>query len=318
MSITSRLRRPRKSIFSRPSFSTSPIENCVTTSWSRPFCWSGTYSISGRSPITTPAAWIESARTRPSSGSRQVDDLAHDRVGVVGLPQLLARLQAVLEVDLRAFGDQLRDLVDRAVRNLEHTAGVADRGAGHHRREGDDLRDAVAAVLLGDVVDHPLAAGDREVDVHVRHRLAAGVEEALEEEPVPHRVDVGDLEAVRRERARRRAAAGPDLDAVRLREVDEVPDDQEVVGEAHLADRLQLELETLGELRCDRLVAAREPALAQLDEVLERVAAVGGRVLREQQPVGLDRRPCSGRRPRASAGAPPGRRRSPPPSRRAS
>ena len=68
LSITSRLRRPRKSILSRPSASTSPIGNCVTTSWSAPFCWSGTYSVSGRSPITTAAAWIESARTRPSSG----------------------------------------------------------------------------------------------------------------------------------------------------------------------------------------------------------------------------------------------------------
>ena len=88
----------------------------------------------------------------------EVDDLAHQRVGVVGGPELLARLQAVVEVDLRAFGDQLRDPVDRAVGDLEHAAGVADGGARHHRPEGDDLGDAVAAVLLGDVVDHPVAA----------------------------------------------------------------------------------------------------------------------------------------------------------------
>ena len=67
-SMTSRLRRPRKSILSRPSASTSFIENCVTTSESAPFCWSGRYSVSGRSPITTAAAWIESFRTTPSSG----------------------------------------------------------------------------------------------------------------------------------------------------------------------------------------------------------------------------------------------------------
>ena len=68
LSITSRLRRPRKSIFSRPSASTSHIPNCVTTSWSLPFCCSGTMSVNGRSEITTPAAWIESCRMRPSSG----------------------------------------------------------------------------------------------------------------------------------------------------------------------------------------------------------------------------------------------------------
>ena len=69
LTITSRLRRPRKSILSRPSDSMSFIENCVTTSWSAPFCCSGTTLISGSAPITTPAAWIESARVRPSSGS---------------------------------------------------------------------------------------------------------------------------------------------------------------------------------------------------------------------------------------------------------
>ncbi len=40
----------------------------MTTSASGPFCWSGRYSVSGRSPMTTAAAWIESLRTTPSSG----------------------------------------------------------------------------------------------------------------------------------------------------------------------------------------------------------------------------------------------------------
>src|SRR5262249_21389409 len=84
--------------------------------------------------------------------------------------------------------------------------GVTDGRAGEHRPEGDDLRDPVAAVLLGDVVDDAVAPGDGEVDVHVRHRLAAGVEEALEEQVVLDRVDVGDLEAVRGQRSGGRAA----------------------------------------------------------------------------------------------------------------
>ena len=94
--------------------------------------------------------------------------------------------------------------------------------------------------------------------------------------------------AVRDERAGGRAAAGADADAVRLREVDEVPDDQEVVGEAHLADRLQLELQPLAQLGRHLVVAALEPLLAQLDEVLERVAAVRGRELRQQDLAELD------------------------------
>ena len=59
---------------------------------------SGTMSVSGRSAITTAAAWIDELRTIPSRPVRDVDDLLGDRVGVVrALRSSLARLQAVLE-----------------------------------------------------------------------------------------------------------------------------------------------------------------------------------------------------------------------------
>ena len=90
-------------------------------------------------------------------------------------------------------------------------------------------------------------------------------------------------------RAGRGAAARADADAVPLREADEVRDDQEVVGEAHLADRLELEAEPLLQLGRRAAVAPLdEPLLAELDEVLERVAAVGHRELGQQDPAELD------------------------------
>ena len=75
---------------------------------------------------------------------------------------------------------------------------------------------------------------------------------------------------------------------MRLREGDEVGDDQEVVGEAHLAHRLELELEPLGQLGGDAVVALREALLAQLDEVVEGVAPFRRRELRQQDPVERD------------------------------
>ena len=288
LSITSRLRSPRKSIFSRPSSSTSHIPNCVTVSSPSPFRCRG-HDVGQRPVRDDDARGVDRVLPHePLERLREVDDLAHERIPVVRRLQLGARLQAVVEVDLHALGDELRDLVDGAVGNLEHTPRVAHRGARHHRPERDDLRDAVAPVLVGDVVDHPVAAADREVDVHVRHRLAPRVEEALEEQVVLHRVDLGDVERVRGQRARRRAAARADRDAVPLREVDEVPDDQEVVREAHLADRLQLELEPFLDLGRHVLVALLEALLAELDEIVERIAALGHRVLREANRAELD------------------------------
>ncbi len=234
------------------------------------------------------AGRVDRVRARePLERPREVDDLLRDRVRLDGLLQLAVPERGVQGL-ARAFGDHLRDAVDDAVGDVEHAPRVADRRAGGHRRERDDLGDAVAAVLLGDVVDDAVAAGDREVDVHVREVGAGRVQEALEEEAVAHRVDVRDLEAVRRQRARRRAAARPDADTVALREVDEVPDDEEVVREPHLLDRLELEAEPLRELGGGFPVAADETLLAELHEVVERVAPFGDGELRQQDPPQLE------------------------------
>ena len=86
----------------------------------------------------------------------------------------------------------------------------------------------------------------------------------------------------------RGAAARADADAVRLREVDEVPDDEEVVGEAHLLDRLQLEAEPLVELGRRLPVPTDEALLAELDEVVERVSPLRHGVRRQQDPAELE------------------------------
>ena len=58
--------------------------------------------------------------------------------------------------------------------------------------EGDDLGDAVAAVLVLDVGDHLLAPFLAEVDVEVGHGHPLGIEEALEEQVVAQGVQAGD------------------------------------------------------------------------------------------------------------------------------
>ena len=70
--------------------------------------------------------------------------------------------------------------------------------------------------------------------------------------------------------------------------MDEVPDDQEIVGEAHLLDRLELEAEAVRQLGRRRAVAPAETLLAELHEIVERVAALGDRVRGKQDPAELD------------------------------
>ena len=70
--MTDRLRRPRKSILSRPSSSTPCISYWVTMGASAGFWplsglrWMGRYSVSGSFVMTTAAAWMPSWRRSPS------------------------------------------------------------------------------------------------------------------------------------------------------------------------------------------------------------------------------------------------------------
>ena len=63
---------------------------------------------------------------------------------------------------------KLCDAVDEAVTHAEHSPDIAHHGLGRERAVGDDLRDPVAAVFVGDVFDDPIAAFHAEVDVGSR------------------------------------------------------------------------------------------------------------------------------------------------------
>ncbi len=112
-------------------------------------------------------------------------------------------IERLLQRHVERGRDLLGDAVDFRVRHVHGAADVAHHGLGLHRAEGDDLRDVLAAVLPGDVVDDLAAAALAEVDVDIGQRHALGVEEALEQQVVVQRIDVGDLQAPRRPGCRR-------------------------------------------------------------------------------------------------------------------
>jgi hypothetical protein len=99
---------------------------------------------------------------------------------------------------------------------------------------------ACGAVLVAHVLDDLVAVVLAEVDVEVGHRHALRVQEALEQQRVGKRIEVGDAQREGHQRARARAAARADRHAVGLGPVDEVGHDQEVAREAHLDDGVAL------------------------------------------------------------------------------
>ena len=165
----------------------------------------------------------------------------------------------------RVLRHELGELVDLAERHFEHPADIAQDAARQERAEGDDLRDAVGAVALAHVSDHLVAPLLAEIDVEIGHRDAFGIEEPLEQEAEPQGIEIGDGERPGDDRARARAAPRPDRNALRLRPFDEVGDDEEIAGERHVDDDVELEGEALCVIlmRASRREAVRGEARAQ-------------------------------------------------------
>ena len=175
----------------------------------------------------------------------EIDEVVDLLLGVVQALELRLLLQRVIEGDAELERNELGDLVDEAIGHAQHAADVAHDGLCGHGAVRDDLRDALAAVPPGNVVDHAVAALHAEVDVEVGHGDALGIQEALEEEIVAERIEVRDAQTVGDQGAGAGAAARAHRDAVLLGPADEVGDDEEVAGEAHLADDVELALQAL-------------------------------------------------------------------------
>src|SRR5690606_12853307 len=155
----------------------------------------------------------------------------------------LERLLDGEHLALPLFGDEAREPLRFLSRNPHRARHVLDHAARLEVLERRDLPDAVVAVLLGHVADDLVAPRHAEIDVEVGHADALRVQEALEQEVVGERIDLGDPERVGDQRARARAAARPDWNAPVLRLADEVPDDEEVARVLHTHDHVELALE---------------------------------------------------------------------------
>ena len=212
----------------------------------------------------------------------QLDDLLG--VGVLGVElaellglavALVGGVEDALDGDVLALdgrGHGLGEPVADGVGVAHDATGVLQGLLGLDDAVGDHLADAVGAVLLAHVLNDLVAPTLVEVDIDIGHGDALGIEEALEDEPVAQRVELGDAHGVGDHGAGSRSTPRPDPDAVGLGPVDVVGHNEEVAGEPHLGDDADLVLGLLAAVLGD---VAVEPAVHAAPALLDEPGLVG-------------------------------------------
>ena len=125
-----------------------------------------------------------------------IPDFPGVAVLVQKLPQPLIALQGLVQRHPHFEGNQLGQPIPQCIRLALHAGHVAHHRLGRQGAEGNDLRDRLAPVAAGHVVDDLIAALHAEVDVEVRHRHPLGIQKALEQQLVLKRIEIGNGQGI--------------------------------------------------------------------------------------------------------------------------
>ena len=185
-------------------------------------------------------------------------------IALVQLPQLVVHLQCLVDRDIQLIRNHLRNRIDLCIRHIQHTADIANDTARRQCTECDDLYNAVLAVFSRYIVDDLRAAFEAEIHVDIRHGNSFRVQETLEQELVPHRIQLCDAKGVGNNTSGRRSSSRSDHDVVVARKFDEIPHDQEVIDVTHRFDRIKLVFQPRFQFIRRRVIPFLEAVVAEL------------------------------------------------------
>ena len=185
-------------------------------------------------------------------------------ISLIQLPQLVVHLQCLVDRDIQLIRNHLRNRIDLCIRHIQHTADISDDTARRQCTECDDLYNAVLAVFSRYIVDDLRAAFETEIHVDIRHGNSFRVQETLEQELVPHRVQLRDAKGVGNNTSGRRSSSRSDHDVVVARKFDEIPHDQEVIDVTHRFDRIKLVFQPRFQFIRRRVIPFLEAVVAEL------------------------------------------------------
>ena len=217
----------------------------------------------------------------PFQHAAQLEQIPVGLIHSFGLCKVGIFLHGPLDSHLGTLRDQFGDAVSLGEAHSQHPGHIAHHRAGLELTEGDYLAHGLLTVQLLDIVDHlapPLLA---EVYIDIGHGDPVLIQEALKQQVIAQRVNVGNPQAIRHQRARSAAPAGPHGDILAPGVTDEIHNDQEIAGVMQVPDHLQLVVQAGLDFR-RHLMALGQPFLRLGAQVFIRVLA--GRRCGDREP----------------------------------
>ncbi len=182
----------------------------------------------------------------PFQGLRCVDEIADPLVALIHGTELRGNPQRIVQRDVQRHGrHQLGHGVRFRIGKIQRTAHIADRTAGRHRAEGNNLRHMICAVLFHHVVNHFTAAILAEIHIDIRHADPLRVQEAFKHQIVFDRIQIRNIQAIGDDRAGRAAAARPHRDSGLPCKLHKVRHNEKIVHISHLLNHLHLVFQLL-------------------------------------------------------------------------
>ena len=170
---------------------------------------------------------------------------------------------------------QFGQLVDLPQRHFQNTANIAHHPTRQKRAERDDLRDAIHAIPLANIGDDFVTAILAEVDIEIRHRNTFRIQKPLEQQIEAQRIQIGDGQRIGDQRPCTRAAPRPHRNALRFGPFDKIGNDEEISGELHIDDNVQLKRQPCGVIRF-REIGCQTVLAHPRNEARFRLCAQGG------------------------------------------
>ena len=188
---------------------------------------------------------------QPFQNLRVIKKLLRFLLGSDGTLQLGIFFRGGIERDVQFIRNHLRDAIRRRVGQTHHASDIANDTLRFQFSKGNDLRNAALAILLANIFQNFATTRFAKIDIDIGRRNTIGIEKTFEDQTILKGIDVRYAENVRDNRTGGRAAAGANWNFSLLREMDEIPDDQNVADKAGFLENAQFIVEPLQKLIVD-------------------------------------------------------------------